>query len=60
MCDFSRAIDVLAKLEQAFAGCEKSTSFLPTSKLAKILLVHSNVQENLGTTQYSFISITAT
>lgn len=59
MCDFSGAIDLLAKLEQAFAGCEKSVSFLPTSELAEILPMHLNVRENAGIVQYSFISITA-
>lgn len=60
MCDFSRAIDVLAKLQQDLAGCEKSLSFLPASELAKIFPMNSSVWENPGTIQYSFTSITAT
>lgn len=62
MCDFSRAIDMLTKLEQDFAGCEKSVSFLPASQLVKTLPMQSIVWKNPGTIQYihAFISITAT
>lgn len=62
MCDFSRAIDMLTKLEQVFVGCEKSVPFLPISYLAKTLLMHSSVWASPEAIQYRhmFISIKTT
>lgn len=54
-CDFSRAIDMLAKLEKAFVSCEKSVPFLPISQLAKTLPMHSSVWASPETTQYRYI-----